>query len=212
MCVPWESNPQPLRCNRNALPLSHRNTGTHGVHKPYVLTRSDISISVYLAFPDGFKCTEHLHFQWETTNRAKHNCLGALYFKTAPDLIMIFLPVCFPVCFIILQKSWIKKNWHLRLAILIWLNCLNVKKNQLLVSFSVFCFCNQVCFVRMHDCNLRLLYSDSNALVWEMNLILQNKQNNNGYRPTSLSLSLSLSLYIYIYIHIYNSVNIIVLF
>ncbi len=26
MCVPWESNPQPLRCWRNALPLSHRNT------------------------------------------------------------------------------------------------------------------------------------------------------------------------------------------
>ncbi len=28
MCVPWELNPQPLRCKRNALPLSHRNTGT----------------------------------------------------------------------------------------------------------------------------------------------------------------------------------------
>ncbi len=28
ICVPWESNPQPLRCKRNALPLSHRNTGT----------------------------------------------------------------------------------------------------------------------------------------------------------------------------------------
>ncbi len=26
MCVPWESNPQPLRCKRNALPLRHRNT------------------------------------------------------------------------------------------------------------------------------------------------------------------------------------------
>ncbi len=65
----------------------------------------------------------------------------------------------------------------------------------------------------MHDCNLRLLYSDSNALVWEMNLILQNKQNNNGYRlPLSLFLSLSLSLSLYIYIYIYNSVNIIVLF
>ncbi len=25
MCVPWELNPQPLRCWRNALPLSHRN-------------------------------------------------------------------------------------------------------------------------------------------------------------------------------------------
>ncbi len=29
MCVPWESNPQPLRCKRNALPLSHRNTFTN---------------------------------------------------------------------------------------------------------------------------------------------------------------------------------------
>ncbi len=26
MCVPWELNPQPLRCWRNALPLSHGNT------------------------------------------------------------------------------------------------------------------------------------------------------------------------------------------
>ncbi len=26
-CVPWELNPQPLCCWRNALPLSHRNTG-----------------------------------------------------------------------------------------------------------------------------------------------------------------------------------------
>ncbi len=25
-CVPWESNPQPLHCWRNALPLNHRNT------------------------------------------------------------------------------------------------------------------------------------------------------------------------------------------
>ncbi len=25
VCVPWESNPQHLRCQRNALPLSHRN-------------------------------------------------------------------------------------------------------------------------------------------------------------------------------------------
>ncbi len=27
MCVPWELNPQPLRCYRNALPLSHRIDG-----------------------------------------------------------------------------------------------------------------------------------------------------------------------------------------
>ncbi len=26
MCVPWEFNPRPLRCLRNALPLSHKNT------------------------------------------------------------------------------------------------------------------------------------------------------------------------------------------
>ncbi len=185
--------------------LLHNLSHSCCVHKPYVLTRSDISISVYLAFPDGFKCTEHLHFHWETTNRAKHNCLVPYPLKWLQIWLWFFfflLKKESPSLFHNFSKILDKKNWDLRLAILIWLNCLNVKMNQLLVSFSVFCFCNQVCFVRMHDCNLRLLYSDSNALVWEMKLILQNKQNNNGYRPTSLSLSLSLSLYIYIYIHI----------
>ncbi len=29
MCVPWELNPQPLLCQRNALPLSHRMPKPH---------------------------------------------------------------------------------------------------------------------------------------------------------------------------------------
>ncbi len=78
--------------------LLHNLSHSCCAHKPYVLNLSDISISVYLTFPDGFKCTEHLNFHWET---------GALYFKMAPDLIIIFyLRMKVPVCFIILKKSW----------------------------------------------------------------------------------------------------------
>ncbi len=38
MCVSWESNPQPLRCWRNAPPLSHRNTELLVVLPETVLT------------------------------------------------------------------------------------------------------------------------------------------------------------------------------
>ncbi len=107
--------------------LLHNLSHSCCAHKPYVLNLSDISISVYLTFPDGFKCTEHLNFHWET---------GALYFKMAPDLIIIFLLKNeSPSLFHNFEKILKIKNWHLKLANLIWFNCLNVKKNQLLTLY-----------------------------------------------------------------------------
>ncbi len=43
MWVPWESNPQPLRCWRNSLPLSH--TGTHHTNYSFIYKNSENNIS-----------------------------------------------------------------------------------------------------------------------------------------------------------------------
>ncbi len=40
-CVPWELNPQPLRCLRNALPLSHRNIRYFEEFKPSIQLKHD---------------------------------------------------------------------------------------------------------------------------------------------------------------------------
>ncbi len=48
MCVPWELNPRPLRCLRNALPLSRRNTK---IIKRIGITILDYALGTPTVFP-----------------------------------------------------------------------------------------------------------------------------------------------------------------
>ncbi len=85
-CVPWESNSQPLRCQRNALPLSYRNS-------TYTLTGHFIRYTMLVLGWTPFCLQKCLNSSWHIFNKVLEIFLRD-FGPYRHDSIMQLLQIC----------------------------------------------------------------------------------------------------------------------